>query len=335
MRRKSHSDDSPSLPSKLELELATLVQKPPRGEGWVQEIKWDGYRSLARLDEGDARLISRRGIDWTAKAPGVVAALEALALNGTAIDGELCALEPGGRSSFGLLQRSLGTRSLTYVAFDLLFLRGRDLRALPLLERKQKLVALLGGLAATVPVRVSEHFVESGVEVFEHACKLKLEGIIAKKVNSPYRGGRHPDWLKIKCTLRQEFAIVGYRVDDGLHNQIRSLLLGIRDGEVFRYAGKVGTGFSGKQLRELYVLLSPIAVPRAQVMGAPRGAEVRDVRWVEPRFCAEITFTEFTRDGTLRHPVFQGLRSRRPAGEPDLDTARTALPKKPRRRPSE
>lgn len=309
MRRKGPDSAASSLPVELELELATLVQEPPRGDLWHHEIKWDGYRLLARLDAGGVRLISRSGIEWTTKAPGVVAALAALYLNGTAIDGELCALEPGGRSSFGLLQRTLGSRSLTYVAFDLLFLRGRDLRALPLLERKQKLVALLGGLAAAVPVRVSEHFEQSGADVFEHACKLKLEGIVSKKVDSPYRGGRHPDWLKTKCTARQEFVIVGYRVDDGLHHQIRSLLLGVREDDVFRYAGKVGTGFSGKQLRELYLLLSPIAVPQAYVSAAPRGAEARDARWVEPRYIAEVSFTEFTGAGTLRHPVFQGLRS--------------------------
>jgi bifunctional non-homologous end joining protein LigD len=311
MRKKRGAADA-RLPASLGLELATLVASPPKESDYWHEIKWDGYRLLARIEGQDIQLVTRNGNEWTSKAPGVTDALRALDLRDTAIDGELCALQPGGRSDFGLLQRSMGSRALVFVAFDLLFADGRDLRPLPLRERKAALAALLRGLPSSSVLRLSEHFEQRGPEVFENACKLQLEGIVSKRASSPYRAGRSRDWLKTKCVSRQEFVIVGYRVDDGLHHQVRSLLLGVVEGERFRYAGKVGTGFSGKQLRELYMLLSPSVVPRTYVYGAPRGAEARDLRWVEPRLVAEVSFTEFTRDGTLRHPVFLGLRGDKP-----------------------
>lgn len=316
------------LPDELELELATLVATPPGSDGWLHEIKLDGYRILARVDGDNIQLVTRNGNDWTQNAPGVVAALSALGASATAIDGELCALAADGRTDFGLLQRSMGTRLLVFFAFDLLVSQGRDLRALPLLDRKMELAALLGGSARTSVLRISEHFEHGGDAVLEQACAMKLEGIVSKRASSPYRGGRHADWLKIKCVARQEFVIVGYRVDDGLHNQVRSLLLGVVEEGRFRYAGKVGTGFTGKQLRELYLLLQPSVVERTYVEGAPRGAAARELRWVEPRHVAEVSYTEVTRDGTLRHPVFRGLRADK---SPTQVLGERPLPRKPGR----
>ncbi len=302
----------------LAVELATLVDQPPDGPDWVHEIKLDGYRMLARVERGGAQLFTRHGHDWTARAPRVAQALAALPVKGAVLDGELVSLRKDGISDFQALQNALRdgrSEALVYFAFDALFLDGTDLRERTLLERKAELAALLTGAKPDAHLRLSDHVVGGGKRVFEHACKLGLEGTIAKRAAAPYRAARGRDWLKIKCVARQEFVIGGYTPPGGSRQHLGALLVGLREGERLRYAGKVGTGFTARSLRDLHTRLRPIEQPDPPFDVPPKGSDVRGARWVKPELVAEIAFSEFTHDGRLRHPSFQGLREDKPARE--------------------
>jgi bifunctional non-homologous end joining protein LigD len=330
-------------PGKLERapepELATLVDAAPDGDAWLHELKFDGYRVLVRIENGDVTLLTRRGNDWTARMPGVARAFERMKVDAAVVDGEVVVLDEQGRSDFQRLQNSLSgehDEKLVYYAFDLLHLTGNDLRALPLTERKQALAEFLRPAAAKSDgvIRLSEHVVGQGQAFFEKACALGVEGIISKRAAAPYRAGRGRDWLKVKCLLRQEFVIVGYSAPAGSRSHFGALLLGIeRDGKL-TYSGRVGTGFTEQSLAELAKKLGPLVVDAPPVVNAPRGAEVRGVRWVKPELVAEVAFTGFTGDGLLRHPTFHGLREDKPAAEvkPEIEPkasskrARTAPP---------
>ena len=312
------------LPSKVSPELATLVDEAPQGDDWVHEIKLDGYRILARLDQGRVTLLTRNGKDWTERMPTLQAALEKLDVEQAILDGELCALDSRGVSHFQTLQTSLNAESdagLVYYAFDLLHLNGEDTTGLPLLERKSILRELLAGAEDKLSgsVRFSAHVVGSGQEFFENACKLGLEGTIAKRGASTYRGGRGRDWLKIKCGKEQEFTIVGYTEPGGSRSHFGALLLATRRQGKLVYAGKVGTGFSAASLKELHRKLARLHRKTAPVAAAPRGADARGVTWLEPKLVAQIGFTEMTSDGLLRHPTFRGLRDDKPAREVQLE----------------
>ncbi|HEX6275603.1 MAG TPA: DNA ligase D, partial [Polyangiaceae bacterium] len=314
------------LPDAIEPELATLVDAAPDGDGWLHELKFDGYRVLARLENGAVTLLTRRGHDWTARMPVLAEELSSLDVRSALLDGEVVVLDERGVSDFQALQNSLnGERDamLVYYAFDLLHLDGRDLRAAPLGERKALLKALFesagNGLPATI--RSSDHVEGRGPEFFRRACELGVEGIVSKRANAPYRSGRGRDWLKIKCTLRQEFVLVGFTEPAGSRSHFGALLVGVRRKNELVYAGRVGTGFTEASLRELHEKLARLETKEPPIVNPPRGAQARGVHWVRPELVAEVAFTGFTDDGVLRHPTFQGLRDDKRAKDVRLETA--------------
>ncbi len=288
-------------------QLATLVTDVPAGDTWLHEIKFDGYRILAAMAGGECRLVSRNGNDWTGSYPRVANAVAGLDAESVLIDGEVVVFDEHGISRFQELQNARGSSRLHYMAFDLLHLDGEDLRRRPLLERKQLLKELLDTSKGDV-IRYSDHVVGHGDAFYRQACTSGLEGIICKRADAKYTTGRNRDWLKVKCLNRQEFVIVGFTEPQGSRTGLGALLLGVYDDDVLRYAGKVGTGFTTKSLRELRKRLEPLERDTPAFENAPRGARARDVHWIEPELVAEIAFTEWTTDGSVRHPSFQGLR---------------------------
>jgi bifunctional non-homologous end joining protein LigD len=320
-----------TLPAWVAPQLATLVAAPPVGDDWVHEIKLDGYRILLRIERGRARLLTRNRLDWTDRFPAVAEAAAALPVKEALLDGEIVVFDAAGVSSFQALQQAADSgRALTYVAFDLLFLDGRDLRGEPLIARKKALARLLRGRRGRL--RYSEHFDAPGQEVYERACKMALEGILSKRKQAPYASGRGQSWLKVKCMARQEFVIGGFTDPEGARADFGSLLLGVHepDGRLV-YTGKVGTGFTqatletlGRRLRKLEQRTSPFATdgPRPPARGA---------HWVKPVLVGEVAFTEWTRDGLLRHPSFQGLREDKPALQVGRERSRAPGPPAGRR----
>lgn len=318
--------------SKLsELELATLVDSAPEGSDWVHEIKFDGYRVLAVIEDGEVTLHSRNGHDWTARMPVLARALEAFKAKAVALDGEFVALNDKGVSDFQTLQNSLGSNDadfLVYYVFDLLHLDGVDLSQVELEKRKEVLAQLLASQPSSVTahVRLSEHVRGGGEEFFKKACELGLEGIVSKRADSPYRPGRGRDWVKTKCSQRQEFVVVGYSDPQGSRTGLGALLLAAREGKKLRYSGRVGTGFSQRSLADLVKRLKPLRSDAPSFAGAPRTG-VSDVHWVRPELVAEVAFTGFTSDGLLRHPRFEGLREDKSADEVVIEKPQSA-PKK-------
>ncbi len=298
------------LPRTQPLALALVVEAPPEGDEWLHEIKHDGYRIVARLDEGEVQLISRNGKDWTKEFPDVARAVNRLQAGTVLLDGEVAAVLPNGATSFqALQQRGSGAAPLVYFAFDLLHLDGWDLRQVPLEERKDVLRRLLD--AAPAALRFSDHVRGQGAAFFEAARKAGLEGVVSKRADAPYREGRGGDWRKSKCRLTQEVVIGGFtKASDG--GAIGALLVGFPEDGQLVYAGKVGSGFSGRLLSDLQHRLE--ARPRKTSPFAEVPAEHRRAaRWVEPDLVAQVEFTEWTDEGRMRQPVFLGLRDDREA----------------------
>ena len=285
-------------------QLATLVDAVPAGSDWLYEYKYDGYRLLIATGGGAATAWTRNGKDWSDKFRGIVKAAAELPA-GCLIDGEAVALGTNGKPDFQLLQASLkaGSADLAFYAFDLIVDQGEDISKLPNLERKQRLAALLGSDRA--PIVYGDHILAKGEALFDAICKEGGEGIIAKKASAPYRSARARNWLKIKCTNRQEFVIVGWQESDKRRG-FRSLHLAARDGKKLTYAGKVGTGFDAKLIESLSETMAPLEAKQPP-LEVPRTA-LRGSHWLAPKLVAEIAFTEFTREGTLRHPSFIALR---------------------------
>lgn len=294
-----------------EVQLATLVDAAPEGDGWVHEVKFDGYRLLVFVSQGQVLLRTRNAKDWTARFPAIVEAAKKLKVTGAVLDVEAVVLDKEGRSGFQQLQAALGeggdTSTITAFAFDLLHLDGESLTQLPLLQRKEKLRKLLG---KGKTIAYSEHVVGSGREMLENACKMKLEGVVSKAADAPYLAGRQKSWLKSKCTKRQEFVIVGYSDAKSGGRALGAVYLGYREEGKLRYAGKAGTGFTMASAKELAAKLKPAKEPvlsRVEMKGLG-AAEWRQIHWVKPDALAEVAFTEWTSDGRVRHPSFQGLR---------------------------
>jgi bifunctional non-homologous end joining protein LigD len=311
---RSPSPSRGGFPKFREPQKATLVDAVPSGAAWLHEMKYDGYRCLLALAGGAARIYTRTGLDWTAKFPEIAEAAGAIQCDRALLDGEIVAVDDKGNTGFSALQQAIseGGRGLSLFLFDALEIDGRKLDRLPNVERKQRLAALLG---EGVPpfILYADHIAGKGEQLFEAMCKAGQEGIISKKADAPYRSGRTKNWLKVKCTRRQEFVIVGWTESDKKGRGFRALLLGLNEGGKLRYAGKVGTGFSIALQHELRARLEEIEVaePPAEV---PR-AEARGAHWVKPVLVAEIAFAEFTADHVVRHASFLGLRGDKPAKE--------------------
>jgi bifunctional non-homologous end joining protein LigD len=298
------------------LQLAQLVDEAPDGDEWLHEQKFDGYRILAEMDGRKLRLLSRRFNDWTAQFPTVVDAVAALPVKSVLLDGEVCVVMPDGRTSFQALQNAFGRRdaNIVYFVFDVLAIDGEDLTKLSLEARKQRLAKLVGKKQGVI--RYSDHVIGNGAAFFELACKKGLEGIVSKKRDAPYAPGRGKSWLKTKCTLRQEFVIGGYTDPEGARTHIGALLVGYHEGGKLVYGGKVGTGFGMKDLVEIKRALSPLETTKSPFTPEPSRAWTGPNRhWVSPVLVAEVVFSEWTNDGRLRHPSFQGLRADKPAAD--------------------
>ena len=320
-RRKRSSDsalrDAPkeSLPAFIEPELALQVNEAPEGADWIHELKLDGYRMQARIDRSQkasspVALITRGGLDWTHRMPDVARALADLPVEAALLDGEVVVFDEKGSTSFALLQAAFQEakkQPLTYVIFDLLHLNGHNLRKLPLERRKKILQDLLASLEDDDTIRYSDHLGMRGREIFEKACQLGAEGILSKKISSPYRSGRSGAWLKIKCVRQQEFVIGGFTPPSKSGVGIGALLLGYyRDGELV-YAGRTGTGFTQKMRKDMRKRLDAITRPRPAFASLPAGA-AHQAKWVEPKFVCEVAFATWTADNLVRQASFQGLR---------------------------
>lgn len=325
--RRSPRIDSESTPLALPAfrkpQLATLAPKVPTGDSWLFEMKFDGYRMQAAIAGDQVRLYTRNGHDWTRQFGYVAPALAQLTKGTALIDGELCAIDERGRSNFTLLKNSLdGRQPVAFYAFDLLEQDGENVAALPQIERKERLAALLADLPADSPIVYSEHVVGRGQEVFDAMKAGGFEGVIAKSPTARYYGGdRSTAWLKVKAVQRQEFVVIGWRPPDYGVDNVRGLFLATyEDGElVFR--GAVGTGFTDKMRREYWEVLQLIRIDDPlKIRGMPK-AEARVCRWVQPRLLAEVEYTEITPDGLIRHPSFKGLREDKPAAEVHLEGA--------------
>ncbi len=302
------------------VQLATLVDRVPAGAGWVHEMKYDGYRLLIAVGGGEARAYTRSGLDWSDRFVSLLAEAAKLKVGSALIDGEAVVLDADGRSNFQSLQRALKSApdTIDYVAFDLLEQDGEDLTGLPLLERKARLATILA--APGKRIRYSDHIEGSGEKLLQTFCAANLEGVISKKADARYIGSRAGSWLKAKCVKRQEFVIVGWTPSDKSRS-FRSLMLGVHENGELRYAGKVGTGFDTEELLRLQAMMKPLERKTPSVQ-APR-AETRGAHWIEPKLVAEIAFTETTREGTLRHPSYLGLREDK---KPEAVVVETAAP---------
>jgi bifunctional non-homologous end joining protein LigD len=282
--------------------LATLVAEPFSDDKWIFESKLDGVRCEAIRDSSGLQLLSRNRLDLNRRYPELVTPLEQQAAKNYIADGEVVAFK-NGVTSFAELQRAQrGGVPVFYYIFDLLHLNGRDLRSLPLIERKE---ILKGAFDFHGPIRFVEHRRRDGEALYKDACRKGLEGLIAKRADSKYQSGRSRDWLKFKCSAEQEFVIVGYTDSKGERVGFGALLLGYYDGGSLVYAGKVGTGFDTQTLRTLGRELSALQIDRPPVAGE---VKERGVHWVAPKLLAQVAFMEWTRDGRLRHPRFLGIR---------------------------
>ncbi|SFN74145.1 bifunctional non-homologous end joining protein LigD [Nitrosospira briensis] len=314
-KRPSPSPDLPEnalkadLPPILTPELATLVDGPPNdADEWAYEIKFDGYRILARIEEKRIQLFTRNGNDWTHKLPHVEKAIAAMGFQSGWLDGEVVVPNDVGVPDFQALQNAFDssrTGNIIYFVFDVPFYAGFDLRTVPLTARGEFLKGLFETRASKT-VHFSETFDVPAKDIIASACRMGLEGVIGKRKSSTYVSRRSPDWIKLKCSQRQEFVVGGYTDPKGSRTGFGALLVGFYEDKKLRYAGNVGTGYSDKTLRDLKAKLEKIETienPFAKTPDIPRNAH-----WVKPTLVAEVSFSEWTRDGHIRHPSFQGLR---------------------------
>jgi bifunctional non-homologous end joining protein LigD len=285
----------------------------------VHEIKFDGYRLEARIDDGAVRLLTRNGLDWTARFTGIAKALATLGVKTALLDGEVVVEGENGVTSFSELVADLRagrSARMVYYVFDVLHLDGFDLRGSSLIDRKAVLAQLLGRRRNGV-VRLSEHIAGNGEEMLRNACKLGLEGIISKRADRPYRSGRTGDWHKITCLLTDEFVIGGY-LDSGPHaDAVGALVLGNYERGRVIYVGRVGTGFSQRTAKDLWQALQPLRAKASPFSGPLDPVQRRGVRWVRPNLVAQVEYRARTGDGLLRHAAFKGLREDKMWNEPN------------------
>ena len=305
------------LPAMLEPQLATLTDRAPEGDDWLAEIKFDGYRALCRIDKGKAVFYTRAGNDWTAKWPDIAQAAAQLPADNAWLDGEVVALDEKGNVSFQMLQNMAQHRGrLAYYAFDLPYLNGYDLRAMPLSQRKELLRTLLEKADPAGPVRYSDHLQGKVADAFSHACMHGLEGIMVKRADAPYAATRSESWLKVKCQQRQEFVVGGYTDPAGKREKFGALLLGVfEDDGSLRFAGRVGTGFNADALHALHKDFVDLAADAPPFRDPPKKRGAPGLHWLQPRLIAEVKFAQWTNDGLIRQGAVMGMRSDKPARE--------------------
>ena len=298
-----------AMPEFVPPQLATLIDKPPSGDEWLHELKFDGYRLLCHLERGHVRFWTRNENDWTAKFPGLAKAVKALPVKSAILDGEVVALDASGRASFQKLQQSIKSASsgLILNVFDLIYIEGFSLTRTPLRDRKRVLEELLAPLGDRGVLRYSDHIEGNGEQFFKEACKHGIEGIVSKLADSIYESTRSRSWLKVKCIKRQEFVIAGYTLSDkGI--PFSSLILGFYDKGKLIYAGRAGTGYTNAMRVELKKKLDRMVVDKRPFAQIPKDPGLRRAVWTEPKLVGEVAFTEWTDEGVIRHPSFQGLR---------------------------
>jgi bifunctional non-homologous end joining protein LigD len=299
-----------------------LVDQAPRGDDWIHEVKFDGYRLICHIKNNQVRMETRSQKDWTSSFTKIAAAVEKLQLKDAILDGEVVALDEKKHANFQSLQNALreeSSQALTYYVFDIIYYQGHDLSAVPLIDRKGLLKKLLGTKSRSIIY--SDHIVGNGDEVFKQACKLGLEGIVSKEANSPYVQKRGKYWLKVKCSQRQEFVVCGYTQPQGSRAHFGSLLLGYYNKKKeLVYCGHVGTGFNGQSLKEIWQLLTQYKSDRMPFQKKPPG--VSRTTWVDPKIAVEVEFLEWTTEGILRHPSFKGVRMDKPAKKIKKETVK-------------
>ena len=322
------------VPDDFRPQLPWLVGSPPEGDDWLHEIKFDGYRIIARIDRSGVRLVTRRGHDWTGRFRKIAHALDALGLGQTLVDGEVALLLADGTTDFEALQTLDVERTgrLRYYLFDLPWYRGHDLTEEPLLARKEALRQLLRPTGSDDPLRLSDHIRGGGSDVFRRACAHGLEGIVSKRADARYRQGRARSWLKVKCRNRREYVIGGWTDPSGSRMGLGALLVGwYEDERTLRYAGKVGSGFSTTALADLRRRLDEIPAVYPPFIDPPAESDPGTIHWVEPTKVVEVEAGGRTREGRLRHASFQGLREDKAPSDVGPEPP---APERPRNRPS-
>jgi bifunctional non-homologous end joining protein LigD len=321
-RRAARTGALAPPPKWIKPQLTKLVDEAPTGNVWLHEVKYDGYRMHARIDGGRVQLLTRTGLDWSHRYPATIKALAKLRMKSAYLDGELCAVRADGVPSFSRLQAAMDegrTDELILFVFDLLFLEGESVASQPLVERKARLARLF---TRKVPgLRYSDHVVGDGPRFREHACRAQLEGVISKRVDRAYAPGDRGIWVKSKCLNREEFVVVGWTDPEGSRPHIGALLLGYyTPAGQLRYAGRVGTGITDRELKRLSDVLKPLQTPKMPLAEPPprdsrfgSPLKLSRVHWVRPRIVVEVTYLTWTEDNLLRQVSYQGQREDKPA----------------------